>query len=74
MDSTYHRDISLELKGKKLYIPNLDYTLSSLAADSSPQFQTLSKMINSRLDMLIKDPLVRQKVDRVNLPVFAARY
>lgn len=73
MNSIRKHDILVDLQGKELRIPNLDTILSPFDSGISPQYEALVKLMDSRINELIKDPHVRDKVNKVNLPLFVAR-
>ncbi|KAJ3498325.1 hypothetical protein NLG97_g1219 [Lecanicillium saksenae] len=71
---TSNRSIADELQGRSLHIPSLSSILAPLAAGTTPGFDELKHRINSRLDAIVECPVMRKKVDAIDLPLQMSRW
>lgn len=72
--SVQGRSVVDELLGKTLSIPNLDPILAPVPAGRTEDFDSLKHRINSRLDEIVDDDVMRKKVDEIDLPLQMSRY
>lgn len=65
--------MALHLKGQVYSVPSIRSIMSPIPTAICPQYDALRERITFQLDNAVHDPIIRQKVDDLNIPLLIAR-